>query len=148
MKDLIKSKRWAGRCLVLGVMVVCIGVFSGCCTIGDHTLVIQNIVDEQTTGDDTEAVVQHTTCPDDSVELKVWSGQTITFVNATGKECTVRGNSGVYTKSHVFTIASHKCKKRKIDNLPIDKIISNEIKCEDDGHGTPRMIVVKNPNDE
>ena len=144
MRHPIVWNRSTGRGLLLGALVICTGVFGGCCSIGDHTLVIQDIADQQ----ETETGVQHTTCPDETTTIEAWPGQTITFVNATTKECNVKANAGVYTKSHVFTIGPHKCKKRKIADLEVGKEISNAINCNDDGHGTPRMIIVENPESD
>lgn len=148
MRNLSASSRRTGNWLLLGTLVICTGVLGGCCSVGDHAILMTDIPGEAPTGDETEKAQEPTCCPGEDIVLEVWAGQTISFVNATDRECTVKANAGVYTKNNVFTIAPHTSVKRKVADLDIGKEISNDIKCEEGDHGTPRMIIVENPNSE
>lgn len=144
-------KRW-GRWLMLAAVAVCATSLGGCCcTTADHTITILDVDGDEFVDPDAGGPLPaewqlinppYTGYPDDSIRLHIEAGQTICFVNTTGRQCKVEANVGTYTEGHIFTVAPNKCEKRTIAEIDVGTELTNTIICSGLGHGAPGMIVV------
>ena len=127
-------KRW----LAVTAVAVCVGVTIGCgCPKAHQAIAFVEVDGQFFSFPDTNRI-------GDPVP-NVRAGEIVSFVNTTGKTCTVTADAGAFTGDNIVTVKPHNCTKVTIANLSAGATISNIINCEGDDHGAPQMIVQAGP---
>lgn len=139
MKNSLDVSNWKRRLPVVMIAAIVLGLTGGCaCPKAHQAIAIVDVNNQNYSFPDSNR-------PSDPAP-SVGRGAIISFVNTTGKKCTITADANAFEEGHIFTVKAHRCKTATIASSPNPDgtVISLQIDCDSDDHGAPQMIVQGN----